>query len=656
MVAVTGLLGAASWWGTNSISRNHDLLEKGTAVLTEMNRCAILRRDFGIKGFEIVAGESKNAAEKWAEAYSDLHARLTDLEQADGLDAGKLELVHKTQGSVGNYKTSFDKVAESRRMRDQAREVWRTVGMQITGELNTVLKDVIDPGIQKSKDDKKFEEMEKWSAISIGLNRDFIQPFLLMRVYGVYLIALGGDAQWTELEAQIKAVQDGLGRWSALVKGTAQLDSLADKLSEYIRQYKAAATTYRDGLQMERESEASLAKAARDVVVGVGELDRQFDQEMGAVIAQTRRAILAAIIGSLAVGALLAVVITRAISRSVRQVADRIKDIAQGEGDLTRRLAVATKDEIGELCHWFNVFVDKLQGIIKQIAGNCVTLAGASTELSATATQLAGGAEETTNQSATVAAAAEEMSTSMNSMAASTEEMSANVKTVAAAVEEMTASIGEVAKNAEQAARVADNASQLAEASNAKVTRLGAAAEDIGKIILTIQDIAEQTNLLALNATIEAARAGEAGKGFAVVANEVKELAKQTAEATDNIRQSIESIQGSIGETVESIGEISNVIQEVNSVSRTIASAVEEQSITTKEIASNVSQTASAAQNVSQGVAQTASASREITQNIAGVDVAAKQTAQGAAHTQSAGQELSELAEELKTLVGQFKV
>jgi methyl-accepting chemotaxis protein len=203
---------------------------------------------------------------------------------------------------------------------------------------------------------------------------------------------------------------------------------------------------------------------------------------------------------------------------------------------------------------------------------------------------------------------------------------------------------------------VAGNAATMAQSSNETIGQLGNAADEIGKVIQVIQDIAEQTNLLALNATIEAARAGDAGKGFAVVATEVKALAKQTAEATEDIRGKIEGIQSSTSLAVKSIGSISEVIQQVNEISRTIASAVEEQSVTTREIAQNVAQTSSAAETVSVGVTQSAMASKEITQNIAGVDQAAKQTAQGAAQTQTAGVELSKLAEELQSLVGQFQV
>jgi methyl-accepting chemotaxis protein len=326
------------------------------------------------------------------------------------------------------------------------------------------------------------------------------------------------------------------------------------------------------------------------------------------------------------------------------------------EGDLTNNLDIHRKDEVGNLADALNAMVDNLRSIMTTIAENSKTLASASTELTATSTQLASGAEETTNQSALVASAAEEMSVNMANMAGSTDQMSANVKTVSAAVEEMTASITEIAKNAEQAATVADNAAKLAEVSNEKVGQLGAAADTIGKVIEVIQDIAEQTNLLALNATIEAARAGEAGKGFAVVATEVKELAKQTANATEDIRQRIEGIQNSTGGAVQAIGEIGDVIKKVNEVSRIIASAVEEQSITTKEIAKNVAEASTSAATVSRGVNESATAGKEITKNISGVDQAARQNAQSAAQTQTASAELSKLAEELQAVVGKFKI
>lgn len=361
-----------------------------------------------------------------------------------------------------------------------------------------------------------------------------------------------------------------------------------------------------------------------------------------------------AVIASLAV-ALVAIFVASRIVKPLRTNVEMLKDIAEGDGDLSKRLDASRKDELGELANWFNTFVEKLQTIINELTRNSQTLNSSSTELSDVAGQLANGANDATKQSGTVAAAAEEMAVNMSSMASSTSEVSHNVKNVAHSIDEMTRSINEVAQNAEKSASVAGQAAELVSLSNEKIGDLGGAADEIGKVIEVIQDIAEQTNLLALNATIEAARAGEAGKGFAVVATEVKELAKQTASATEDIRVRIEGIQRSTGEAVEAIGEISNVINNVNQVSRTIASAVEEQSITTQQIANNVSQTASAAELVASGVSESATASQEITESIAKVDSVLQQTANGAQQSREAGCEFSQLANEMQSLISQFK-
>lgn len=343
------------------------------------------------------------------------------------------------------------------------------------------------------------------------------------------------------------------------------------------------------------------------------------------------------------------------ITGPLHVVTEELKDIAEGEGDLTRRLTVTTKDEIGDLAKWYDMFLDKMQGLMKDIAGDAARLSQSSCGLSSTAVEMASGAEEMSAQSTTVAAAAEQLTNNMTSMAGSTQEMSANIKSVASAVEEMTSSITEVSKSAQQAAAVAHNASQLAQVSNDTIHQLGQAATEIGKVIGEIQDIAEQTNLLALNATIEAARAGDAGKGFAVVATEVKELARQTATATEDIRKRIIGIQDSTADAVKSIDEISQVISNVNEVSRTIASAVEEQSITTKQIAQNIAQSSMAAETVAHGVAESAVVSQEITRNIVEVNEAARQTAQGASNTQDASGSLQAVAEQLHSMVGHFQ-
>ncbi len=346
----------------------------------------------------------------------------------------------------------------------------------------------------------------------------------------------------------------------------------------------------------------------------------------------------------------------------VAKLSSLLSSVANGNLTQTYEVAAADQDTIdthsvySKIATAVNSMVTNLRHLVGQLTDNANRLSKTSATLASTAEQLTTGAQNTTSRSATVAAAAEQMSANMKNMAASTEQMSANVRTVASAAEEMTATINEIAKNAEQSASVADQAARLAEVSNEKVGGLGIAADEIGKVIEVIQDIAEQTNLLALNATIEAARAGEAGKGFAVVATEVKELAKQTASATDDIRKRIEGIQNSSGEAVDAIRQITSVINSVNEVARTIAAAVEEQSITTRDIAENVNQTATAANTVAQGVNESAAASNEITRNIGGVDQGAKETALAANETSASGADVARLASELQSMVAQFQV
>ena len=267
-----------------------------------------------------------------------------------------------------------------------------------------------------------------------------------------------------------------------------------------------------------------------------------------------------------------------------------------------------------------------LTGLISETAQNASALAGSSEELTAVSQQMAGNAEETATQA--------------NVVSAASDQVSKNVSSVASASEEMQASIREISKNANESARVAKNAVRVAQQTNETVKKLGESSGEIGNVIKVITSIAQQTNLLALNATIEAARAGEAGKGFAVVANEVKELAKQTARATEDIGQKIDAIQGDTRGAVKAIEEIGTIINQINDISNSIASAVEEQTVTTNEIGRSVTEAA-------KGV-------NDIARNISSVALAAKNTTQGASDTQKASQELSHMASRLQTVISRF--
>jgi methyl-accepting chemotaxis protein len=319
--------------------------------------------------------------------------------------------------------------------------------------------------------------------------------------------------------------------------------------------------------------------------------------------------------------------VTLSISRGLDSFSAQFRRMAEAN-DLTSRVDQERKDEIGELGRCLNLFVEKVHNILSQIDRAVQAVSGASAELSTTSQQIGANSEETSAQARIVSTA--------------TEHVSQNLQTVATGAEEMGASIKEIAKNASEAAKIATSAVRVAETTTATVSKLGMSSSEIGQVIKVITSIAQQTNLLALNATIEAARAGEAGKGFAVVANEVKELAKETAKATEDISRKIEAIQTDTKAAVEAIASISEVINQVNGISNTIATAVEEQNATTNEMARNVSEAA-------QG-------SGEITSNIAGVAQAAESTSRGAADTQKAAQQLVETSAELRRLVEQFKI
>ncbi|NWH06236.1 methyl-accepting chemotaxis protein [Desulfobacter latus] len=334
----------------------------------------------------------------------------------------------------------------------------------------------------------------------------------------------------------------------------------------------------------------------------------------------------------------------------IAKVADRI-----AAGDLTYEFKTNGKPLCGVYAG-MKQMTDNLKNMFADISQGVQTLTSSSTELSAVSQQMTSGAAHSSQKANHVSSASEEMATAMNSVAAATEQTSANLQMIVAAAEEMSATIDEISTNTAKGSRTTTQAVEKAEHISEKVDALGRAATEISKVTETISDISEQTNLLALNATIEAARAGDAGKGFAVVAGEIKELARQTARATDEIGMKIGEVQTTTTESVEAIKSIVEIIDDINSIVTSVASAIEQQSATTQEISNNVSQAATGVQEVNENVNQTSTVASGVTEDVHQVSQAADEITTGTKHINKSALELSKLAESLNQMVGKFKL
>jgi len=348
-------------------------------------------------------------------------------------------------------------------------------------------------------------------------------------------------------------------------------------------------------------------------------------------------------------------VIRKLVVRPISKSVDLANSIANSDLS-TADLIVESTDEIGEAAAALNTMKHNLRRLLGGISSSVHTLASAATELSSVSKQTAAGTATMSSKAQAVAAAAEEASASTLSIVMGMDQSNANLSSVASATEQMSATVGDISANTAQARTISAQATDQAQVISSQMQKLGQAAQEIGHVTETITNISAQTNLLALNATIEAARAGAAGKGFAVVANEIKELAKQTAEATEDIKARIAGIQGSTGVAIGEIGKIAAVIEEVGGIVSSIAAAIEEQATVTRDVAGNIAQASVGVRDGLERVSQTAEVSKSIARDIAAVNTAVTEMSAGGEQVQSSALDLSKLAEKLGAQVAQFRM
>ncbi len=489
---------------------------------------------------------------------------------------------------------------------------------------------------------------------------DFLIEDIVM-AHGVFKASVEGylerntSSRWEKVIQCLEATRTAIVTFQERVSSSELMAPIAKEMVATLKNLDQVLNAYNQDYQRQMQYQTEMRNTQEVLWNYLEAVEKDTFQQMNKIKKLSIIVITGALMAAILLGGLSAWLSSRAIVRPVKQVAASLKDIAEGEGDLTVRLDIKNKDEVGMLAHWFNQFIENMEKLISQISDNSKELGESSADFSRIAQQMSNGTEQMSERSNSVAAAADEMSANMNSVAAASEQASTNVNTVAAAADDMTHRIGEIAKRSDTAQEITRKAVESGKKTVDQVNDLGRAAVEISKVTEVITEISEQTNLLALNATIEAARAGEMGKGFAVVANEIKELAAQTAKATGDIRSKIEGIQDSTDRTTVEIDAIMKVINDVNEIVAQIASDTVEQSTSTQQIANNVAEASRGIQEVNHNVAQSSVVSTDIAKDISQVNAEANEMAESSLNIKHNAETLSRVAQQLSDLVGRFK-
>lgn len=531
---------------------------------------------------------------------------------AKDMPSDKVETLGKLQRLLATYRTKFDAVAQ----RFEDRVMVQMERLREVEEIETALHDFFSRHKDSLDASRPFlffmtSKLQLNTYFHTFDDQDFHE--LISGLENVKKMLTTGAERWDAAEAE--QWREVIKQVSMFIEAMQQCNADAQSLRKEVKD-----TLFSLPTQMLEQAQVMSTRSWQTM--------QGMSTEIAARMQQGEWLVLSALLVAGLIGLTLPLLVNRSITKSLGETVRALRDIAEGEGDLTQRLTVSSQDEIGQVSQWFNMFVEKIQGTVAGIGRSTRALSGASDALTSANHHMATNAEETAAQAKVVAEIAQQVRE--------------HVETVTQAAEELQGCVREIAKNTTDSTKIIAQAVQAAEHATSTISKLGESSEEIGQVVKVITSIAEQTNLLALNATIEAARAGEAGKGFAVVANEVKELAKQTAESTEGISRRISTIQQDTSEAVNAISHISTIISQVNNLSMTIAGAVEEQSSTTSEIGQSMG-------DAYRGCAEIALLVNKK------VSAAAQETVERVAEVQQTAEQLATMAVDLRCLVEQFK-
>jgi methyl-accepting chemotaxis protein len=555
LVVISAALGFAGWYGINSVQKIVTVNQEGNDVLNSLNSCASLRRDFALIGFEVAKGETKNAAEKWQESFTEMSGHIRDLQGMSGLGSSEQDLVSKIAKDCDPYKKGFEAAAAAQKSKDEAFANWAKIGWAITESITAASDKTIKPAIDKAHKEGNAADLAKWANLQNDLNEKVVQNFLLQRVLAVYLRATNSDTQWEAYQKQLAKTKEGIVSWTEAVKGNSELERAAQSIAQSLGQYEQAGQQYYSGVTSQRTANADMGQAASLIVSNTKQLNTQLAANLNSIANKTNLVLMTMAISGIVLGIVLALVITRSIVKPINRIIAGLNEGAD------------------------------------QVASASMQVSAASQSLAEGATEQAAGLEET--------------SSSLEEMASMTKKNADNAQ--------------QANTLASQARKAADNGSQAMGRMNTAIQEIQKSSGETAKIIKVIDEIAFQTNLLALNAAVEAARAGEAGKGFAVVAEEVRNLAMRSAEAAKNTSAMIEeSVKNSkngvdiaqevgkvLDEIVQGIGKTSDLVAE-------IAAASNEQAQGIDQVNSAVGQMDKVTQSNAANAEESASASEEL--------------------------------------------